>query len=255
MNWNVTPLLLKPHPRAQAAALKVHVSLCVHRAMDVEAVESLFQLAHSQNPKVTWSTHKGDALIDRARSMEASHFLKRGTSDVLLFLDDDIGYDPFDVLRVCRLAMEKKSIAGATYIVKAEKNPYITAKPFPGQVINFAPDAEPVEVRMLATGCMAISWDVIRAMSKNLPLCHELTMPFYPFFQPYAKQIDGQWMYLGEDWAFCERAKEHGFKLWLDPSVRLRHSGTYSYTLDDLVREPKKEVLRINYSEQPPDLK
>jgi hypothetical protein len=55
--------------------------------------------------------------------------------------------------------------------------------------------------------------------------------------------------FLGEDWAFCELARELGFKVWLDPSIRVAHSGRYFYTVDDLTRPARKDGQAINYKE------
>ncbi len=54
-----------------------------------------------------------------------------------------------------------------------------------------------------------------------------------PFFQPMLKpEPEGHW-YLGEDFAFCERARQCGFQIMADTSIRLRHYGTYGYTWED----------------------
>jgi hypothetical protein len=63
----------------------------------------------------------------------------------------------------------------------------------------------------------------------------------------------GQTLHLSEDWAFCERAKQAGFKVLLDPTIRLTHWGTYGYTLEDAVRaaRPKLMPIMMRMSEGP----
>jgi len=39
--------------------------------------------------------------------------------------------------------------------------------------------------------------------------------------------------YLGEDWAFDQRATELGYTIWLEPSISLGHRGVYDYTRRD----------------------
>jgi GT2 family glycosyltransferase len=38
----------------------------------------------------------------------------------------------------------------------------------------------------------------------------------------------GPW-YLAEDYAFCERARQCGFKIMADTTIRLWHIGEYAY--------------------------
>jgi len=45
-------------------------------------------------------------------------------------------------------------------------------------------------------------------------------------------------MGFGEDIAFCLRARELGYKLWCDSSIKLGHIGTKTYTVDDRTQYP-----------------
>jgi hypothetical protein len=36
--------------------------------------------------------------------------------------------------------------------------------------------------------------------------------------------------YMGEDFLFCDRARELGFDVWIDPSISLGHMGVQEYT-------------------------
>jgi hypothetical protein len=38
---------------------------------------------------------------------------------------------------------------------------------------------------------------------------------------------------LGEDYAFCERARQCGYKIMADTSIRLWHIGEYAYGWED----------------------
>jgi hypothetical protein len=35
--------------------------------------------------------------------------------------------------------------------------------------------------------------------------------------------------YMGEDFLFCDRARELGFEVWIDPSISLGHMGVQEY--------------------------
>ena len=47
---------------------------------------------------------------------------------------------------------------------------------------------------------------------------------------------DGHW-YLAEDWAFCQRARECGYKIVADTTIRLWHVGSYAYGWEDSGRD------------------
>jgi hypothetical protein len=68
----------------------------------------------------------------------------------------------------------------------------------------------------------------------DLPVCNErFGRPTVPYFQPMVRPTDeGPW-YLAEDFAFRERARRSGFKVWADTRVGLWHVGTYRYGWED----------------------
>jgi hypothetical protein len=54
-----------------------------------------------------------------------------------------------------------------------------------------------------------------------------------PFFQPQViPDGDGHW-YLAEDYSFCYRARQCGFRIMADTTIRLLHVGTYAYGWED----------------------
>jgi hypothetical protein len=46
--------------------------------------------------------------------------------------------------------------------------------------------------------------------------------------------------YLAEDFAFCERARQCGYKIWADTRVRLTHIGSYAYTWEEAGADPPR---------------
>ena len=39
--------------------------------------------------------------------------------------------------------------------------------------------------------------------------------------------------YYSEDWTFCENWRDLGGKIWIDKRVLLRHTGTYTYCMEN----------------------
>jgi hypothetical protein len=52
--------------------------------------------------------------------------------------------------------------------------------------------------------------------------------------------------YLSEDWSFCERYREQGGRVWVDKRIQLRHTGTYTYSMENqqhFIDQIKPEIL------------
>lgn len=185
-----------------------------------------------------------DALITRSRSRAASSFLE-SQADILVMVDSDIKFLPGDLLKLAEKAYEY-SIIGGAYTKRNGHNTELAIRVLPGSEIIFADDSNPVEVEYLSTGFLAVHRRVFEAMltRDDMPLCHASdSLRFYPFFRDAVSvRPDGEVFYLSEDWAFQERAKEHGFKSWLDPSIRLSHLGSYDFNLEDMYRAKRADI-------------
>lgn len=68
-------------------------------------------------------------------------------------------------------------------------------------------------------------------------------------------KIEKPWFFLGEkegtrignDFYFCNKAQEAGYKIWLDSSARTGHLGVYPFTIDNYfaIREANEEMLQL----------
>lgn len=230
----------------------VMLSVCAHRHFDIDSMTTAMQLFAQKRHDFTWAPVRGDALISRARSRAASHFLKTG-SDVLFFLDDDIVFKTEDALKLVDACIERKAIVGGMYVQKRTVDK--TAVFYPGQAVRFAADAEPEPVPVLPTGFMAIHREallkIVEAAERPLPngdkLLHHCyakdpAYAYYNFFNPFTEEKDGQTVDLSEDWSFCTRATIAGVGSWLLPSIFLQHKGEYLFDLADKLL-PKKQPL------------
>jgi hypothetical protein len=66
---------------------------------------------------------------------------------------------------------------------------------------------------------------------ERLPACASGSGPAtIPFFLPMVIPSGGGHVYLGEDYAFCERVRRCGFKIFADTTIRLQHIGIYGYS-------------------------
>src|SRR5262249_15847892 len=92
------------------------------------------------------------------------------------------------------------------------------------------------EIAYAATGFLLTRREVYDTIRERLelPTCNvRFWRPPLPYFLPLiVPDGEGHW-YLGEDFAFCERAKRAGFKIVADSRIRLRHMGRYGYSWED----------------------
>lgn len=230
--------------------MKIYLGSISYRTMEVPHHTSLLKfhdLCHERGIEVVDGVVRGDALVERARSIAASSFL-RSDCDVMLSIDSDIRFSPEQALRMCETAMEK-DIVGGMYLTRNERRPQPALMLENDSPVVFADDAPLVEARYLSTGFIATTRKPFEAIIEDLPLCHQSwgESAFWPIYVPWVQEFEGEDKYilLSEDWAFCERAREKGFKLWLDPRVRLAHHGDYGYMLEDLLRQPRLEPQAI----------
>lgn len=203
--------------------------------------------------RVIWAPIWNDALIGRSRSLMCTEFLKTD-ADIMVIIDDDIVFDPDDFWKIVEGARETRGIYGGAYVTRSTE-PHITSRALADgkeQIFVEGPERRPVEYQYLATGFWAMHRDVLEAMigaefvdADGSHRIDECTLgadrPFYPFFAPFQTlEEDGRRHYLSEDWAFCNRARQLGFGIWVDLSIILIHMGEYPYTVRDLktLKEP-----------------
>lgn len=222
-----------------------------------------------QTEQVIWAPLWNDALIGRSRSIMCTEFLK-STADVMVIIDDDIVFEAEDFWKIVEGARETRSIYGGGYVTRSTA-PHLTSRVFPNTTITWAqgPVRRPLEIQYLATGFFAIHRDLMEAMVDaeftDADGTHRIAecvlgadRPFYPFFSPFqALEEDGRRHYLSEDWAFCNRARQLGFRVWMDQSIVLQHMGLYPYTVADLENPgnafPSRGIERVEIeSDGPP---
>lgn len=191
-----------------------------------------------------------DALIQRSRSRSASDFLKTD-AQVFVQIDGDIAFNPIDVLKIAEKAFEYNIVGGA-YVKRMQEKTELAIRTWKPTEIEFTDDQHPVEVEFLSGGFYAVHRRVLETMlrthARELPLCHAKDMAFYPFYADKLYKEGDNTLFLSEDWAFFQRAREAGFTSYVDPTVRLGHVGNYTYTLEDIARRPRPALQAMKFT-------
>ncbi len=174
----------------------------------------------------------GSSNLPRARNELVAEFLASDFTD-LLWIDDDMGWEPGAVIRL--LASGQSLIGG----VGARKRPLADADPEKWCVRvdrgrRLVQDAfGAVQVDAIGTGFLKVERCVFEALAQAYPARRRqgfATMPaaararyhgFYRF-----DDSPEEW---GEDFQFCRDWTALGGTCWADPMIRLVHSGEAEY--------------------------
>ena len=231
--------------------MKIVLAACSYRYLDKATAFAIAKLStylsNGGKPghRFLHTLRSPDADIARARSQIATDFLELSDCDALLFIDDDIIFNPEDAVKLADFCEKTEEIVCGAYVTKSDP-PQLACRLYDNQRVLFHAAEKPVEILYAAGGFTMIHRKVFENMKRKLFLCFagsKSQKAFYPFFIPMAKRVSSiinlfkkEWEYLSEDFAFCDRARQDGNKIWLDPSVRLEHVGPYRYSLEDLER-------------------
>ena len=173
----------------------------------------------------------GFAAIDVARSRIATKALLEGFQE-LMWIDADIGFDPADVER---LRAHDLDMVAAVYPKKGEPALACQVLPGTGQLV-LGRQGGLVEILSVGSGFLYTRrrlYDDIR-QKFALPLCNNHPgEELIPFYQSLIVPTPDGHAYLGEDFAFCHRARQSGHKVMADLSIRLWHIGSYAYSWED----------------------
>jgi len=168
------------------------------------------------------------ASVEHAKQIMYKKFLE-SDCDYFFNVDADIYFFDQDISPVDILISDNKEIVGGIYVYKRMpplpthrtlelQEIYEKEGKFPDNYRFTIPEGLH-EVKWLSGGCMLIKREVIKKLMKkisvpNLPMIHKKE-------------------YLSEDFAFCQRAREIGYKIYADPRINLGHQGNYIYSLKD----------------------
>ena len=212
------------------------ILLCAYRDASPQTTDAVDRTVRLADGGWRKRIKHGDADIGRARAIIVTQWWTETNDDVFLMVDADIGFTPNDadhVIELCRSGLD--IVCGAYPVHNGE---HLALRCFPGTgEIQFGPGNPPVEIEYPSTGFMAVHRRVIDALVERVPLCHaSAPWAFYPLFQqPIVRASDtGEWLRLSEDWGFGHAAREIGFRVWLDPTVKLSHLSTIPVSVNNM---------------------
>lgn len=179
----------------------------------------------------------GQGYIGKARNEMASSFLE-SDNDVFLQIDNDILFTPADVQRI---VSHNKPVVGGFYFKKDLGKRIAVAERLLEQT---GPDENGlIEVKYIGAGFLAVRREVLERMIQEWGLepwfwyANEGNgRKYHDFFPAMVHPRLNRW--LGEDWWFCQRARDLGYKVYGDSQVRLPHLGMVTYPVEQPAAHP-----------------
>lgn len=200
----------------------------------------------------TVETMTNESLISRARNTLTAKFLHTKESTHLMFVDADIGWEPWHLLVMLN---HDKDVVGGLYPMKSLPVKWC---------VNGIPDADQndpsglIEVTKTGTGFLLIKRDVFEKLNahpavKSFTNDIGLDPALNPYMKTYFDTAVRENRYYSEDWTFCENWRDIGGNVWVDKRVLLKHTGTYvfDYQTQDKLYADLHQIALANQANQP----
>lgn len=210
--------------------VKLFIGLPIYAQVPAFFMQCLLALQARKPCPITIQMCQGDGVA-RSRNQLTADFLASDCTH-LLWIDCDL---IFSVEHITRLLAQDVDLVGGLYPKKQEGPVEWVINHLPGS--DTANERGLQEVRYIGTGFMLIKRRVFETMIAKHPEIvftadygtrrqeHDL-WPMGVFVYP-----NGDRRYLSEDWWFCQRARDLGFKVWADCGVVIKHLGTVAFPL------------------------
>ena len=223
------------------------------------AVAMLFALCAIKKIDIVIEYLTHESLIPRARNMLVKTFMEHSDYTHLLFVDADIRFDPYDILKLLEF---DKEIIGMPYAKKlidwnsiqqqseaanGRLSTELLEKCGLSYILRCLPDQDKTsqiyEAQEIGTGLMLIQRSVFEKMVASYPDLYALSddmskfkeddiegRKYYLFFETMLDLKNRR--YLSEDYAFCKRWRDIGGKIYIYLPVVTTHFGSYAYQYD-----------------------
>ena len=172
----------------------------------------------------------GCSVVSRVRNLIATDLLNSDCTD-LMFIDSDINFNAEDIFRLMAWNTDpKKGIVAGIPVARKKGQVYFSTLDTDEDDSIFMDKMGLVRAKRVATAFMMIRREVFESLRDAHPewLYHDekkegdQVICFFDF-----ELKDGH--YIGEDYLFCDRAREQGFEVWIDPTIKLGHMGVHEF--------------------------
>ena len=182
--------------------MKVLIAMPTAKFIEPQTYVSIYNLGTS-DIETSFVAIEGYS-VDTSRNMLVKE-ARNQKADYILWVDSDMIL-PEDTL--IKLLSHGKDIVSAAYAFKDVKSQDLIAFSLDGGRIPLASVDGLTEVSGIGFGCCLTKTDVF----------DKIDFPYFVFGEDY-----------GEDIYFCKKAREAGYKIYLDPDVKCGHIGKINF--------------------------
>jgi len=188
------------------------------------ALIELGQRALEHELAIKVQTLVGCSIVSMARNSLAHMFLESSCTD-LLFIDSDVTFKAVDILKLLTLTTKFDVVAGV-YRQRRLQKAYAVALDMSDEALVMN-KAGLIRADRVGMGFTMIRRQVFEKLRDEHPewayrASDESDDTHMSFFD-FKSAPEG---YLGEDCLFCDRVREVGFSIWVDPSLAPGHMAT-----------------------------
>lgn len=214
---------------------RVHIGMPCYGGMLTESTfMSFIKFANTARQLgIDWTleTMVNESLISRARNTLTAKFLHQKTASHLMFIDADIGWEPWHLLVLLNRDVD---MIGGLYPMKTMPIKWVV-NGFEGA--EEGPDGLQ-EVSKAGTGFLLTKRHVFEKMATHPAVkAYKNDIGLDPIYDQYLRTYWDtavrQGRYYSEDWTACENWRDLGGRIWVDKRVLLRHSGSYVFCMEN----------------------
>lgn len=248
---------------------KIFLSVPVLDRPELQSLYSIYQSVLScTEHKVRIYFNEDDSLISRVRNNHITKFLNEYKDcDYFMSIDSDIEIvNAFPNNNIfSKLISHDLDFVGGLYALRDDQQKRCASIPLNLDIsledVRF--DSGLVEMRWLSSGCWCLKRSVVERMAEAYP-----ELIYSGENDMSEKMINGLYIpdifeiensdgikfkkYLSEDWAFAERWRNIGGKIFADTSIGLNHIGKTKYKMWDLEINQNNDFEKQNKKNEPP---
>lgn len=204
----------------------------------LRSLQKTLDLLRAINIKVDFSDAPFIAEPGYARALMLGRFLRSPSTD-LLMIDDDMGWDPRDILRLLNARLDLVAVAGPRKIDVPAVAGHITRED--AQAVLTDERSGAMSLTEVGAAFMMISRDCaekVVAGNGDLTFDSEHGAVEHDVFRNMIVMREGKRVRLSEDYSFCHRARKVGIRTMVLPDIALEHAGSkvWRCSLNDILR-------------------
>jgi hypothetical protein len=197
-----------------------------HQSIHTTFASSLIRLVADrlQAGEPTLYTFWSESLISRARNELLASFLD-GPGDVLAFIDADVGFEPKDIRAMVQSNLD---VVGGAVPLKFDDRALFSFAPSDAPPAIPANGGKYIRAREIGCGVLLIRRHVVVSMVdrfRKLAYTNDNGLPRVDLFGPTLEPNGSTQRLLSEDFAFCKRARDCGYKLHVAVDAKFTHAG------------------------------